>query len=357
MQAQQSNVSKLYTNNTVFAHIQSFLRSKGLKSKNTQTTYEADIRQFFSYMRDKPIEELSSSDLLFVNSDILDYQIYLSEDYRDEHGNPYKNTTVNRKMASLQSLYAFLKRNEYPVNVEAMKVDPLPDDSNGYGFLTFDEAEQLAQLALTEREMGKEKRALILLATRTSLRKNALLSLKYSDIRQSEYDSNVYIIEVQDMKQRSDKGKKIVKEISAKMYNILLEIKNEKYNDDLIFHIDPKYVNDMMNRLTKKLGIDPRRNVTFHSLKKAGVGFVKDLTNDIEAASDQAGHSSILTTKKYYLEEKKNVAGLAMDENIPADIFRQLSHTECIELLESIENGLGLQLKRKAQSIIQNRRV
>lgn len=351
---QPSNVTKL-NQSSVYADILSFLNNKGLRSLKTKQEYESDVRQFFLYTRNKPIEQLIITDLRFKNAEMIDYQYYLSTQYVNPTTNKgYKNTSVNRKIASIQSLYMFLRKNDYDVNVEAMKLDLLSDDSEGYGFLTFEEAEHLALLALNERQKGNEKHLIIKLATRTSLREKALLTLKWGDIRVSEDDNNVYKIQVSDSL-RQDKGKRIYKEISKKMYDMLLEIRNDKLDNDYIFTLDAKYMPDMMKRLTSMMGIDSRRNIKFHSLKKAGVGFVKDLTNDIEAASDQAGHSNIQTTKKYYLSHKKNLAGLAMDENFDSDIFRQLSHDECIELLESIDNGLGLQLRRKAKEILNHK--
>lgn len=344
-----SPITKL-NQSTVYSHILSFLRGLGLSSSNTQREYESDIRQFFLYTRNKPVEQLSITDLKFINSEVIDYRTYLSTEYITPKGTNYKNTSVNRKIDVLKSLFSFLKTNDYDVNPYVFKLKPLPDDSEGHGLLTFEESQLMAELALTEREKGKQKRLLILLAVRTSLRKDALLNLRYTDIRKDTEDK--YIIEVWDS-ERQDKGKKIFKKISSMMYDELLSIKTD---NDNIFNLDGKYINDTIHRLAEKMGISKQRRINFHSLKKTGIHYVYEITGgDIYAASAQGGHSNITTTAKNYMKQQDNLAGTTMDQNVDKEIFKKLSYDECIQLLESVENGLGSQLRNKAQNIIDKR--
>lgn len=353
---QPSNVTKL-NQSSVYADILSFLNNKGLRSLKTKQEYESDVRQFFLYTRNKPIEQLIITDLRFKNAEMIDYQYYLSTQYINPTTKKgYKNTSVNRKIASIQSLYMFLRKNDYDVNVEAMKLDLLSDDSEGYGFLTFEEAEHLALLALNERQKGNEKHLIIKLATRTSLREKALLTLKWGDIRVSEDDSNVYKIQVSDSL-RQDKGKRIYKEISKIMYDMLLKIRNNKSDNDYIFTLDAKYMPDMMNRLTSMMNIDSRRNIKFHSLKKAGVNYVYEITNgDIYAASAQAQHSSITTTAKYYVKQKKNMAGVLMDQNLSDSILDDATKEELLFIIkEKINKNVLMNIKNEYVKLLEKK--
>lgn len=230
MTAQQvNNVTKL-NQNRVYNHISSFIRDKANSSENTALGYETDIRQFFKFFKGKDIEQIEETDLKLIHSDILDYRTFLKE-------LNYKNTTINRKINTVRSLYNFLKGNDYDVNPFATKVKVLPDDSERIGFLSPDEAIFLSELALTERQNGIQKQALILLAASTSMRKSAILNLKFSDISASLDDENKYIIYSPEI---LDKGKKVDKEIHKDLYDIIISFKGDRQDDDKIFTIDNK---------------------------------------------------------------------------------------------------------------------
>src|SRR5690606_1752400 len=111
---------------SVFYHIQTYLRNREIKSKNTQIAYENDIRQFFKFMKNKSIEDLTPEDLIFNNSDMEAYQNYLYHDYVQPNGKKYSNITINRKMNTIVALYRSLKKKGFNVDPEIMKVDDLP---------------------------------------------------------------------------------------------------------------------------------------------------------------------------------------------------------------------------------------
>lgn len=332
--------------NTVYKHIQSFLRNKGVKSKNTMAEYESDIRQFFRYFRNKDIEQLTEEDLYFLNSDMMDYQTYLSTEHVKQGGGHYSNTSVNRKIASIISLYTFLKRNGYNVDPEMLKVDDLASDGKPRGYLAPDEVVHMCDVVLNQR-LGEEKRALIMLALRTGLRKDALLNLKWSQITPHPSKEDYYLITT------FDKGSQQEKEIHKKMYEVLL---SEKRDEERVFCMDVKTVNKMMETLCKDMGIGEYRNITFHSIKKASGQYVYDETGgDIYAVQKQLGHKSINTSAKYYMAPIRNMAA-AIDEEKDKGIFEELSREEMLELLKSFNNGLSAQLISGAKKIIEERK-
>lgn len=336
------NVSKLNQQESVFKYIQSFLRNKGVKSQNTEKAYENDIRQFFLYMRNKEIERLVEIDLQFKNADMMDYQTYLYCEFVQTNGKKYSNITINRKMNTIVALYASLKRNGYSVDPDIMKIEDLPDDSKQIGFLNVDEIDHM--LLLTD---DIELKYFIMLALRTSLRKDALISLEWEQIQQSHNNPDCYIITT------IDKGKRVEKEIHKTMYDLLLNLKKE--NNPNVFHIPIRTLDYRFKSLCKKVGIDEKRKISIHSLKKAGVSYVKELTGDIHAAQMQAGHSSPVTTSKYYLERKTNLAGMMLDIKLDDNIFEQLTHQELLNLIRGFGNGIGHQLKLRAKKIIDGR--
>lgn len=340
-----NNVAAL-NQGSVFEDIQTFIRSKEKKSESTAINYERSIRQFFTYMRKgKMLEQLVEADLKFKNSDALRYQLYLSE--------RYENSTVNAYMFAIQSLYNFLEKNEYPVKAKVMEVDALStSESESYGKLGLQEAEKMAEL-VKKQVKGIEKSALIKLAYKTSIREGALLSLEWSDIKKVE-DKDMYVIETIDKGNKKDR-----KPISEQMYNELLQIKQQeyykRYNDNKVFHITTKTVWQMMNTLRAEMNIPDDRNVVFHSFKNVAINWELQVNNDVQRAKIQGNHSDVNTTLKHYADNNsdlESMAGIQMEKQIDDSVFDHLTLEQFKQLCKGIENGLGMQLRIRAQKII-----
>jgi integrase len=325
-----------------------FLQSAANSSEHTYRKYKKDIEDFFLYVRNKEIENLTLEDIKVVNAEVLDYQNYLSK--------RYKNSTTNGKFNAIKSLYKFFKQNELDVNPYAVSVKDLPDDSQRTGGLTKEEAFLLADLALHyETHNRYMKYALILTAFATSIRIGALVKLEYKHIRPCENDPDKYIINPDFL----DKGKEIYKEIHADVYNAMLLAREKdprKRKDDRIFTMDTKGANEMMKRLFKIAGFDPRRKITFHSIRKGATDYAYEVSGgDMAVVTAQGNWSSPATAYKHYMKKQVNIVGMAAFEKIDDDIFDQLSHEELLQLVKKQKNGLGLRLKREAQEIVNGR--
>lgn len=325
----------------VYTSILSHLRSSK-KSENTFIAYENDLEQFFMNTRNTKLEDLVESDLMYNAEEVDNYQTLLTK--------TMKNATVNRKMQAITSLFNSLKRYKYDVDLSAMKVDPLQNDSEAHGFILFDETEKMAELVLQHKN-GLEKSSLIKLAVRTSLRKSDLLSLTYGMIYKDTEKIGDYLFDIKEEKT----GKIVTKEVSGELYADLLKIKSDSCTDDKIFHITNRMIDTMLDNLCFEMELDKRRRITFHSFRKAGAGYLKELGYADTDIADQLGHASVETSRKWYLKKGRNIAGRLMDEKIDKDIFEQLSREEMVKLLMSVENGLGLQLRRKGKAIIDGR--
>ncbi|WP_375518336.1 tyrosine-type recombinase/integrase [Paenibacillus medicaginis] len=332
----------------VYEDIMTFLAQHRMASVNTNLKYERNIRDFFMYIRNKEIENLSDEDLNIRNADVVKYQAYLQQI-------GLSNNTINSYLAAISSLYDFLEVNEYPLKAKTVKVKQLPDDSKSYGKLSMHEAETMAQLA-KEQVKGQEKSALIRLAYTTSFRKSELLSLEWDDIVYNA-EQNVYIVTV------IGKGqKKHSKPISVDMHNELLKIKEQayytRYNDNKIFHLSKTTVQDMIEALKQQLNISEQRNVAFHSLRNVLANYIKETEGDIFKIKQQLGHSVLNTSMKYIDENNDNYAeyaGIQIENKIDDSIFDELSHEELLGLVKGMGNGVGLQLKVAAKKIVEGR--
>lgn len=352
--ANKNNVTML-NQGTVFKDIRSFLGRDKKRSENTAVEHERDIRQFFMIVKGKEIENLEPSDLYIRLADVLDYQSFLATEYRDGNGNGYKNITVNRKVSSVRSLYRFLKANEYDVNPDIFReVEELPDDSEKIGFLSPDEARILAELALTEKHDAAEKRVLIMCAVATSMRKDSLLNIRYIDIMPSLDDPNKYIIQSSNL---FDKGKQVKKEIHKILFDMIMELKGGRADTDKVFTVSNSAIDRMMKNLIRKANLDPRRNISFHSLRKSGTQLAFELSGgDMFAVTAQGGWSSPTVAYKHYLKPQSNISGMGFFETIEAEVFDELTYEELLALVKGVGNGLGLQLRREAKKIVDGRK-
>jgi integrase len=345
-----NNVSMM-KKNTVFEHIQSFFMSYG---SNTASEYERDVRLFFNVVRHKSIEDLEIGDVEVDLTDIIKYRKFLQD------SNRYKNNSINRLLSSIQSLYGHLKAHkEYRdvANTEIFsRVTKLPDDTQNIGFLSSDEAKYIAELALGEKHEGIKKKALILLAASTSMRKDSLLKIRYCDIKKHESKNGVYVIESDKL---FDKGKMVKgREIDESLYRILVDIKGDKTDKDIVFDFSASGLDVVIKRLCKIANFDPNRNISFHSLKKAGIRWVREATGgDIVAITAQGGWSSPTVAMKNYLEKEVNLAGVGMFRTHDPDIFKKLTDEERLMLLESFGNGIKAKLMEKAQEILGERKI
>src|SRR5690606_10551721 len=93
----------------VWESIEVFLERKGQNSKNTRTTYERAIRDFFLATRKKKLEHLTEDDIRFSKVEVEGYQVGLRA--------KFKASTVNTRMWAMKSLYSKLK--DYGFNVES----------------------------------------------------------------------------------------------------------------------------------------------------------------------------------------------------------------------------------------------
>lgn len=337
----QHNVA-IMPQKSMYSHIQKYLRSLGNKSGNTEAAYENDIRQFFLIMKNKEIENLTHEDILLSNEDMVQYQTFLCRDYIGSRtGKRLKNASISRKIESVISLYKYLFKNRLGVNPEELRVDKLPDDTETRGILTVEEVEKMISCSKYE-----DLAALMMLALRTGLRKEALLELKWSQIKPIHDKEQMYLITT------IDKGKKVEEEIHQIMYDKLISIKS----DEVFVFITPLSTMDYrFNKLRDTMKFPRERKISFHSIKKAGIEYTLDATGNLYLAQRQGNHSSPTTTANSYLRKERNFMGTALDVCISDDIFDEMTKEELVSLLKNASGGMKHKLKVDAKKIVEGR--
>ncbi|MGG3920459.1 tyrosine-type recombinase/integrase [Geobacillus thermodenitrificans] len=327
--------------NKLYDDIVIFLNEMGVESEHTRKAYETDIRQFFKLIKGKELEYLTLEDIQLKKRDVELFKQILLE-------NGMARSTINRKISAVRSLLENLKANDWNVNTNFFKkVKWLKTQDNKYGILDVHEVWEMARLAREkEREYKELKYYFILFALDTCLRKQAILKLKWSDFEEVEDGVIVHAI---------DKGNKEFRQkISKEFYNELLSIKRE--GEERVFPISVDSINDMVCRLKKLMNIPEERNITFHSIRKAGVTFQYRITGDLTQAMKAAGHSNPIVTMRYLDLRDYGVTGaVSFGNKIDEELYKKVTHEELIKAIENCPKDLQLILNIKLNEIINNK--
>lgn len=334
---QNANIIKFneVQDKNVWVCISTFFSRIEQNSKNTRLTYERAVREFFELTRGKELEKLVESDLIFTKSEIERYQTRIK--------NKYKGTTVNNKMSALKKVYSKLEDNEFDVRASWFNVDRYSEHEKvGYDPMTFDEVLKSIELVSKTRK-GTEKALLIEMAFTTGFRKESLKTITLNDI----YNVNgVWVVEAIDKGNKKNKSK-----LSDDLYKRIVEFveSEKKQKNDAIFQLTNKTIRGMMDYIRDNIDFG-RRNIVFHSLKKAGVEEVAIKSGyDLKAMQAQGNHANISTTLNHYMSNKSVEDMTLVDINYTPSVkeFEDMSKDELINMLKNAPRDIQLKLLKQ----------
>lgn len=341
-----NNVIKL--NNTIVKeHIDLFLAKKARKSDETKIGYERDIKKFFQIVKGKEkLEFLTEEDLVLSYKDFEKF-INVLETQRTKDGDlKYSSKTINRNISAVKSLLRELSKFNLIEKSNILflsDVESLPEDDNEYDAFTEEEIEYLKTFALEERNQKQIKHFLIRLAYETCLRKEALLSLKWSDFKIEEDQVKFKAI---------DKGNKTHRRtIGIEFFDELKSIRQD--NKEEVFNISTKTINIMMKNFVKKLPTETvDRKLVFHSIRKASANFAYSTTKDILYVQELLGHSSLETTQIYVKNlDFGNVGAESLKARVDGQLYRNSSLEELIAAIELLPESQRVLINLKLNQL------
>jgi integrase/recombinase XerC len=279
----------------------SYLKSEKRYSQHTLTAYESDLNQFTLFLKS------SYPDISFLTLKAIHIRSWLV--FLKQEGN--SNKSINRKAASIRSLYKFaLKKGLVKLNpadsIQAPKIrKKLP---------VFIPSENLQKLFnkdyFSEDFIGQRDKMILELLYGTGIRLSELINLKISDINTFQN-----VIKVSG-KGNKDRVIPIHKELQASIKNYLKyreEMVRENANnylilrDDgqkaypvLIYRIVKKYL-ELITTVEKKSPHVLRHTFATHLLNKGA---------DLNAIKDLLGHENLAATQIYThnsLEQLKSI--------------------------------------------------
>jgi len=253
------------------------------KSPHTRRAYEADIKEFLTFVHDRPLNEVTFEGLQDFDAAIA----------TGTEGKPRSNASINRKMGAVRSLLTFgcEKIRVLPTNVGSI-IDSHPVK------------DVLAERILSEEQVFK------MFAVEGSFRNLALLKfLYYSGVRASEACALCW----RDTVDRGNGegqvsvfgkgGKTRVVLVPQKSWRALLELRGDAKADTPVFvsqrgrAIDESQVFRIVRAAAKEAGIDG--NVSPHWMRHAHASHSMDRGAPLHLVQANLGHSNPATTGKY----------------------------------------------------------
>lgn len=317
-----------------------FLEDKKQTSFNTYKSYKTDIEQFCNQMYGKEpqfvtVEELEGT----TGNDLVQYKNILRSNM--------KIATVNRKINSVRSFFSYMETDNPRIRTAIFnKVkNTKATDKKGWGILSFDEMFHMIELA--EPRHGKEFSLLLELGFITGIRLEALLSLTYNDhfFREEEDGERVWVIRVW------DKTEWNIKSISDELKEKLDEIvSNDSHK--VFANYNQHKVGRQLRDLCKRMKIDERRNISFHSIKKTSINYVYKRTGDLKQAQQQGNHKSSTTTLDSYMEEENRLTKMASYTNgkdVDISPLEEIDKFELIDIIDKLDIATKIKIMKLAK--------
>lgn len=351
----QNNTATIYNLDglDIYGVIEMYIVKKFNKSNSeaTKKAYKSDILNFFKWRElgfetYEDLQMLTKHDLSLKINDVLTYQNYLN--------NVLGNTgsTVNRKINTVRELYIFLD-NRLDLSKETMKafreVERVAEHTESYDTVSPEEVMEWSEYVLNKKAPGRRrnltKSNILKFALQTGFRMGSILNLNVYDFDKKDNEVIVYADRVKGGS--SFKGK-----ISIKFYEELLEMHKQEGNSDKLFNITKKSIQDMMDDIKKHFNISDKRNVVFHSIRKAAATFKYDVSgNDLKSVMYYLGHSDISVTERYIgKREQVDTGYITMLENDNKELYKQVPHEELLKALEKLDQTTLIKLNQMLES-------
>lgn len=323
-------------------------------SEKTKKEYMRDIVQFYGYIHEKNVSELTNEELVclrngerFTKSDVISYRTHLIEKAKREKRKNFEGT-VKRKIYTMRGFFKFLQGENFLVNYMIFDTKGLVYIPDSYDVLEKDQALQLAKHIQGKHRFGAELFSFIVISAATSIRVNALCHITFDDI--SYQDERFYTVNTTETR---EKGNKVVSmPIEHWMYEMLLENKNVKLkkaslaSQNRVFpNLTPDIIHDAITTYAKDLGFKGR--ITTHSLRKMAASYEMKTRGNVKLGMMQTNHKSPEVFMNSYVDKSAHFSelpGIRMFYNTDDSVFDTVSKEQLLELLKELNTSAYEQL-------------
>lgn len=274
-------------NESVHNFVESFLNTVKRESINTEKNYRGHIKQFFSYAFGKETNQITWEELKSIKNKLV-------ENYIDFLLEKHTASSINSKISCLKAMMDFIivdvpdiKRNVFK------RKKMLSQEPNSYDSLTDIECHNLFEFAKEQKYKGLAQSLFFKTSYYTAIRKSAVLSITWSNIKQKvdkDTGALIWIIQVKDKRNKYDEVA-----ISDVFYEELCQLKNLlTQSTDKLFDFDHRVLYNTLDAFCEKYKIDrTARNIGIHSLKRSSGNMAYKLSGgNIKLLQEHLHHSS-----------------------------------------------------------------
>lgn len=280
-----------------------FMKDRG-KQENTYSSYCSDIKIFKKYYQDSYGEELKN----LIHADILMYVSFLRQ-------NNIAPTTINRKIATLKEYNLFLIAEGVQDRIAILDKDYIKIQRTMVQktIPSIQEINKLKHFTSRDDKNSKRDYCFISIFVYGGLRESEVVSIRIADIKLEDKFINII--------GKGNKFRQVI--INNYMYDAIVEYLEErsaiKTDNPYLFlgqknkntkkPLNRNFCNRLLDKykdLCKIAKLHPHLLRAFfcsNALHNAGYS--------IEQVANQAGHSSLNTTKQYLVTEQEDLISLA----------------------------------------------
>lgn len=257
----------------------------------TIQAYQRDIEQFFLYLREECIEDLSEVQYSFLRG-------YLSS----LHQQNLSAKTINHKMSSLRGFYRYLQNQEYINDNPFLLVDSLKEPRRNPDFLYIDEMVALLDSIDITAPLGKRNKAMLELMYASGLRCREVVELTLAQI---DFSRQLLLIHGKGKKDRYVPFHDFAKEcLQDYLETERLELMAKKHQEHHFVFVNKfggqmtnRGIEDIVNRVTQNY--DPTKKIHPHTFRHSFATHLLQQGVDIRLVQELLGHSSLSTTQVY----------------------------------------------------------
>lgn len=278
------------------AFVAMFLATKKRRSENTAKVYEGTLKEFFTYLNNKPLQQITYSNL-------VGYSEWLSSP--DPYRNPVilKISTQNRKISTIKSMFKYGMKIGYFLYNPAEPIETQRVDSNvEQRILTVDELENMFIIA---QKRGLFSTVIMCFFAATGCRVSELTGLMWKEIYIDPSGYRCFRVKGKGSKHRN------LKMVNT-LWDVIVAYREEQ---GLKTELDPKYPGTMLinsrgrpcsaatvwkevQSIAQEAGIN--KDVSPHFLRHTfATEVAKDKDSNIWRLQHDLGHASPSTTELY----------------------------------------------------------
>ncbi len=261
----------------------SYLKEERRFSPHTIRGYKVDLKQFYEFLVDR---RNKNSFLSVEREDVRDFVGYLLR-----YG--YSEKSAQRKLASLRSFFAYLKRQEIMKKNPTLYIRTPRPEKRLPKFLTIRQIEKALSFEGTDILTLRNK-AILELFYASGLRVSELVSLKIPDI---DFKASILRVSGKGNKERIVPFGRYAKEAILTYLQKRRSEKKELFLSRRNQPLTPRQVQRIVNRCLT--GIGDASGINPHILRHSFATHLLERGCDLRAVQELLGHSSLSTTSLY----------------------------------------------------------